>query len=456
MQKPCVFLSYSSRDRAFVRRLNLDLKSHSIDTWMDEDNIPFGASIPEEIQKGLNKATILLVFLSEHSVASRWVANEWQTKFFQQVQDRKIIVVPILINDCEIPPFLSDKKYVDFRRKEEYESNFSLLLHFLARLPHDRSEESPTPPFNKKSTILDYTKEIIEDLRFENISMPVHKHLPIVETLRKIPRSGKRVRLNKFAPKVKIRTVYDHILSLAHLADCVLPHIDHGINKSEFGDIALCVAYHELNEVVLGDIPSYTSLTNQKRKLIRIYAEERLRSVEPLRRERIANELIWMFLSEKHRKALEAMMNILDDRNSKVKVIFRALDKIDPIVAVWRYIHVYRGRLGDTPKDFIHRMKDFFENPDVKAYIRANKIDSRLADLVINLQDRGRAWDYYEDPSRVFGDDDLFKMPKTAIRAAIEATPLFHDAGAAADAAAPNAQRSRRRKELGERSRPRQ
>jgi 5'-deoxynucleotidase YfbR-like HD superfamily hydrolase len=439
MPKVSVFLSHSSKDKAFVRRLNNDLKSHSVDTWVDEENIPFGASIPEEIQKGLNKANVLLVFLSEHSVASRWVTNEWQTKFFQQVNQRRIIVVPVLINDCQIPPFLSDKRYVDFRKKEDYESNFSILLKFLAQVSLDKGGDK-APSFDKKSKLLDYTQEMIDDLKLENISLPVHKRLPVIDTLKLIPRSGKRVRLVNFRPRLKIRTIYDHILSLAHLADCVLPQIGHGVNQSELGDIALCIAYHELNEIVLGDIPSYTSLNTERRNMIRVYAEERLRSVPPLERERIANEFIWMFLSEKHRKAFEAMMKIFADKSSKANIIFHALDKIDPIVAVWRYLHVFRGKLGDTPKEFNHHMKDFFENPDVKAYLRAHKLDQKLVDMVINLQDRRKAWDYYEDPERVFGDEELFQMPKSAVRAAIEDVALFYDDNGAANERGPKGQ----------------
>jgi 5'-deoxynucleotidase YfbR-like HD superfamily hydrolase len=426
MPKLCVFLSHSSEDKAFVRRLNKDLKSHSVDTWVDEENIPFGASIPEEIQKGLDKANLLFVFLSEHSVASRWVTNEWQTKFFQQVSQRKIIVVPILINDCQIPAFLADKKYVDFRKEEDYESNLAKVLRFLSQISIEKAEEGG-PKFDNTTKILDYTREMIDDLGSESISLPTYKRLPIIDTLKLIPRSGKRVRLVNFTPPLKIRTIYDHILSLAHLADCVLPHIKHGVNQSELGDIAFCIAYHELNEIVLGDIPSYTSLDTEKRDMIGIYAEERLRSVPPLDRERIANQFIWMFLSEKHRKAFEATMNIFANKNSRVNIIFHALDKIDPIVAVWRYLHVFRGKLGESPRVFNHLMKDFFENPDVKAYLRANRLDQKLVDMVINLQDRSKAWDYYENPERVFGQEELFQIPGSAVRAAIEGVPLFHN-----------------------------
>ena len=69
--------------------------------------MPFVASI---LDRGSTKQTFLFVFLSEHSVTSRWVADEWQAKSFQQVTQRSISVLPILIDDCQIRIFLADEK----------------------------------------------------------------------------------------------------------------------------------------------------------------------------------------------------------------------------------------------------------------------------------------------------------------------------------------------------------
>jgi 5'-deoxynucleotidase YfbR-like HD superfamily hydrolase len=425
-RKLTIFLSHSSKDKAFVRRLNRDLKSHFFNTWFDEENIPYGSSITQEIQGGLNKSDIMFVFLSDFSVSSNWVTVEWQAKFFKQINEKKIFVIPILLNDCQIPTFLADRRYVDFRDKDEYETNLSHLLSYLENIKFDVIGDVSIGNYIDYESITDYTREILEDLSHEQISMPIHKRLPIIDTLKKIPRSGKKVRLNEFRPTLKIRTIFDHLYSLAHVADNLLPHINHGIPKRELGDIAICIAYHELNEIVLGDIPTFTSLNTERRNSARIYAEERLRSVPPADRERIANEFIWMFLGEKHRKAFEAAMKILNDHNSRTYITFKTLDKIDPIIAVWRYLNHYRGKLGENPKLFNSKMKDFYMNPDIKAFAKAHKLDSKLIDLIFNLQDREKAWHYYEDPDRIFAEDGtLFEVPKDAVRAAIEGVPLF-------------------------------
>ncbi len=277
IRKLHVFLSHSSKDKQFAKRLNSDLRSRSIDTWIDEDNIPFGASIPKEIQKGIDRTDVLFVLLSENAINSRWVESEWQSKFFQQIDTGRIVVIPILLEKCVIPTFLSDKRYVDFTTNAEYESNLSLLLDFLEKIKFEKYGSGHIT-LVEGTKIVEYTKDIIDDLKNEEISLPMIQNIKIIDTLKKIPRSGKLLRLGHFMHKVKVRTVYDHMLSLAHLADCILPYINHDINVQEYEDVARCIAFHELNEVVLGgysDIYKFKLLAQGSCKSLRRRASKK-------------------------------------------------------------------------------------------------------------------------------------------------------------------------------------
>ena len=424
-----IFLSHSSKDKPLVKRINDDLKSHDFITWLDSDDIPLGGSIVEFIERGLSESDIVMVFLSEHAVHSKWVQNEWQAKLFSHINENRIIIIPVLVNKCQIPKFLAHLKYADFTETYNYERNLSHLLNDLNQLKLSLESKVKLKNISEKSnSIYAYTREFLGELENEHIALPVHKRLPIIETLRKIPRSGKILRLRSFKPSIKSRSIYDHIISVSQVADILLPRIDHGIKKQEYIDLARCIAFHELNEVVLGDIPTYTPLLKvNSRNWSRIYAEQRIRSVEPDVRERIAHDFVWLFLNDRHRKSLETVNQILSDTNSRIRVIFKMLDKIDPIIATWRYLDFYRGKLGDSANNFTWKMKDFFENPDVKDFIRGNKLDSKILDLVINLQDRENACDYYKDSNKVFEEAKLFELPKEVIKEMIEGIPLFID-----------------------------
>lgn len=415
-----VFLSHSSVDKDKIRRIKKDLEDHGIKCWIDEEEIPFGGNIVEHIESGLGESDIIMVFLSKASVLSRWVKTEWQSEFFDQINKNKIKVIPVRLDECQFPKLLKSVRYVDFTSSSEYERNFSILLRQLKKKESNVAEHLSIEVIE---SVYQFSLEILEELKEETISFPSMKKLKIIESLSKIPRSGKFVRLKKFKG-VSIRTIYDHIHSVAHIADQILPCVDHGLEDHEFAEIARLIAFHELNEVILGDIPTYTELSNRKRNASRIYAEDRLRTVAPAKRERIANDLIWMFLSEKQRMSIEKVNSHLSNKKSSVTLMFQCLDKIDPIIATWRYLHFYRGRLGQGADNFIKEMKDFFENPDVKSFIKDNKLDSRLYDLVSQLQTRKHAVRYYENPSYIHEMSPMLGIPTENLRIAIEGIEL--------------------------------
>ena len=71
-----VFLSHSSADRDFVRRLGADLRESGVHVWIDEAEIQVGDSLIRKIGDGINEVDYLAVVLSPSSVSSKWVNRE--------------------------------------------------------------------------------------------------------------------------------------------------------------------------------------------------------------------------------------------------------------------------------------------------------------------------------------------------------------------------------------------
>ena len=109
-----VFLSHSSKDKKFIRRLAADLESRGIGVWLDEQQIQVGDSINDRISQGLADSDYLLIALSEYSVSSEWVKKELNAMMIQEIQAKKVKILPIKIEDCTTPFLLADKKYADF------------------------------------------------------------------------------------------------------------------------------------------------------------------------------------------------------------------------------------------------------------------------------------------------------------------------------------------------------
>jgi 5'-deoxynucleotidase YfbR-like HD superfamily hydrolase len=427
-----IFLSHSSEDKTFVRKMSDILKSQGYETWLDEERIQIGKSISNEIGEALAKSDVVLVFLSKSSVQSNWVHQEWELSFFEQVNRGKVYVLPLLIEECTIPPLLRDKKYADFTNNESYETSLANLLRTLKQIDiniEESKNSNSRKRINEDGSIFEHTKEILKELENQEIILPTMGSIHIVDTLKKIKRSGKLVRLERFdnKPKIKIRNIYDHTLSVAHLADHLLPVAETGIVKNKYTELARTIAFHEFNETILGDIPSYTDLNENRRASTANPAERILRTITPEDRERIANEFIWMFLTEKQKQSFESVLSNLSQKQSNQSSLasfFKIIDKIDAIIAIWRYLHFYRGKINKI-SEFLKVVRNFFEYPELEKCARHNKVFSELLSV---FQNRDYAKRYYENSDFLDSEiEGLNKISPSLIKKIIEDCPLFFD-----------------------------
>jgi hypothetical protein len=125
MNKPGVFLSHNWQDKEFVRKLATDLQHLGARVWLDEAEIQIGDSLIEKIRSGIDEMDYLAVILSPHSVNSEWVKKEVDIAMNQEIENKKVKVLPIKAAACEMPGFLKGKLYADFTTQEKYPSALS-------------------------------------------------------------------------------------------------------------------------------------------------------------------------------------------------------------------------------------------------------------------------------------------------------------------------------------------
>jgi hypothetical protein len=126
-----VFISHSSKDKQFARFLSVDLANAGHHPWLDEWDIRVGESIPTKIADGLENCDALIIILSEHSVSSKWVESEWQAKYWDEITQGRIQVLPVLLKPCNVPTLLKTKKYANFT--DDYDRGLEELLLGLGR-----------------------------------------------------------------------------------------------------------------------------------------------------------------------------------------------------------------------------------------------------------------------------------------------------------------------------------
>jgi TIR domain len=112
-----IFVSHSSSNAAFVKRLVRVLNAHRLRTFFSRKNIRGAQQWHDEIGTALARCTWFIVVLTPQSVASEWVKHE----FVYALQDRRYRghIVPLVYKTCDFKNLswtLSNIEYVDFRK----------------------------------------------------------------------------------------------------------------------------------------------------------------------------------------------------------------------------------------------------------------------------------------------------------------------------------------------------
>ena len=123
-----VFLSHTAADKPFVRRLAKDLENHGVRYWLDEAEIKVGESLIEKIRQGLDDVDYVAMILSPNSIASVWVQREVDVAMNQEIQGKKVKVLPVMYQRCDLPGFLLGKFYADFTDESKYSDSFKRLV----------------------------------------------------------------------------------------------------------------------------------------------------------------------------------------------------------------------------------------------------------------------------------------------------------------------------------------
>ena len=104
-----IFLSHSSKDKFFVRELAERLRGYGVKVWLDEAEIKVGESLSTKIGKAIDENDYVGVVLSQNSINSEWVQRELQVAIHKEFSKKQVVVLPMLLEKVEIPPFLRDK-----------------------------------------------------------------------------------------------------------------------------------------------------------------------------------------------------------------------------------------------------------------------------------------------------------------------------------------------------------
>jgi hypothetical protein len=92
------FISYSSKDEDFAKRLYTDLQAKGVRCWFAPEDMKFGDRIRPRIDESIRLHDKLLLVLSEHSVASKWVEFEVEAAMDKEEEGKPPVLFPVRLN----------------------------------------------------------------------------------------------------------------------------------------------------------------------------------------------------------------------------------------------------------------------------------------------------------------------------------------------------------------------
>ncbi|MEO0985567.1 MAG: toll/interleukin-1 receptor domain-containing protein, partial [Cyanobacteria bacterium J06639_14] len=120
-----VFISYSRRDKAFVRALCHALQEHNHQIWVDWDGIRSSLPWREEITNGIRQATRFVYIISPDTIDSQYCTWEIDQALAQQKK-----LIPVLCREVDVNAVRSEiasLQFISFCGEDDFATAFTKL-----------------------------------------------------------------------------------------------------------------------------------------------------------------------------------------------------------------------------------------------------------------------------------------------------------------------------------------
>jgi hypothetical protein len=115
-----VFISHSHRDKLIAKRIASDLEKAGHEVWIDDAEIRVGDDFFDKISEAINQVDYFLVLLSFESIKSKWVQLELEHALNRENKYSSFSVLPVMIDNTELPKSLSHKEYFNLTEHTDY------------------------------------------------------------------------------------------------------------------------------------------------------------------------------------------------------------------------------------------------------------------------------------------------------------------------------------------------
>jgi hypothetical protein len=110
-----VFISYSSRWKAWAKELVENLESQKLRVFIDQTELRPGDQLANSLQAGLARSRGSVVLMTKAWLESAWCQEEATVLLKRAVEEKDFRLIPLLLEDIRLPPLWASRLYIDFR-----------------------------------------------------------------------------------------------------------------------------------------------------------------------------------------------------------------------------------------------------------------------------------------------------------------------------------------------------
>ena len=142
-----VFISYAREDLETAKKLFRDLQTAGFEPWLDDEDLLAGQNWRETITREIRKTDYALILMSNRSVVKRGFVQVEQIRALEVLETlppQDIFLIPVRLEDCEIPDRLGQGNWVDLF--SDYEAGLSKVIVSLNAPRVSDGPSAPEPP----------------------------------------------------------------------------------------------------------------------------------------------------------------------------------------------------------------------------------------------------------------------------------------------------------------------
>jgi hypothetical protein len=132
-----VFVIYAEADAAFAKGYLLEALGVPSERVLLSNELAPGASLISEIARGVTSSALTIVVLSQAYLRDRWAVFGDQLAGYASGVDARL--VPVLLEDCQVPLHLDFRVALDFRKREHWAEETERLRRALGSVPRTPS-----------------------------------------------------------------------------------------------------------------------------------------------------------------------------------------------------------------------------------------------------------------------------------------------------------------------------